>query len=219
MRETMKYNPCYYQLREGQLQRMLAIVQQTKTAKKNGVVFFGDSITEMYNLSKYFPKIKNVYNCGIGGATSNELLWIVDEAVIKYQPKIVVMMIGINDLGNTVMFSPKDIAVNVKNIIDLIRGNCPDTQIILLSTLPCIETLRDYHHVPGIRCNDLVAMIFKQYQELIIDQKTTLLSVFDDFINSQNEALVEYYQDGLHLNDKGYQHLTQLITPVIEKYL
>lgn len=215
----MKYNPCYYQLREGQLQRMLAIVQQTKTAKKNGVVFFGDSITEMYNLSKYFPKIKNVYNCGIGGATSNELLWIVDEAVIKYQPKIVVMMIGINDLGNTVMFSPKDIAVNVKNIIDLIRGNCPDTQIILLSTLPCIETLRDYHHVPGIRCNDLVAMIFKQYQELIIDQKTTLLSVFDDFINSQNEALVEYYQDGLHLNDKGYQHLTQLITPVIEKYL
>ena len=32
MRETMKYNPCYYQLREGQLQRILSIIQQTKIA-------------------------------------------------------------------------------------------------------------------------------------------------------------------------------------------
>ena len=55
MRETMKYNPCYYQLREGQLERMLSIVKQTKSAKKDGVVFFGDSITEMYELDKYFP--------------------------------------------------------------------------------------------------------------------------------------------------------------------
>ena len=171
MRETMKYNPCYYQLREGQLERMLTIVRQTKNAQPNGVVFFGDSITEMYDLEKHFPHIKPIYNCGIGGATSNELLWMVDEAVIKYQPKVVVMMIGINDLGNTTMLSPKDIAVNVKNIIDLIRGNCPDTQIILMSTLPCIESLRDYHQVPGIRCNDLVEMIYHQYQEMILSNK------------------------------------------------
>ena len=57
------------------------------------------------------------------------------------------MMIGINDLGHTVMLSPKDIANYVKSIIDLIRGNLPDTQILLLSTLPCVESLRDYHHV------------------------------------------------------------------------
>lgn len=218
MRETMKYNPCYYQLREGQLERMLTIVRQTKNAQPNGVVFFGDSITEMYDLEKHFPHMNPIYNCGIGGATSNELLWMVDEAVIKYHPKVVVMMIGINDLGNTVMLSPKDIAVNVKNIIDLIRGNCPDTQIILMSTLPCIEALRDYHHVPGIRCNDLVEMIYQQYQEVICDSKTTLLWTFDDFVDESKEAKVKYYQDGLHLNEEGYKHLTQILTPVIEKY-
>ena len=64
MRETMKYNPCYYQLREGQLERMMTIVKQTKTALLGGVVFFGDSITEMYDLEKYFPQIKPIYNCG-----------------------------------------------------------------------------------------------------------------------------------------------------------
>lgn len=219
MRETMKYNPCYYQLREGQLERMLTIVRQTKNAQPNGVVFFGDSITEMYDLEKHFPHIKPIYNCGIGGATSNELLWMVDEAVIKYQPKVVVMMIGINDLGNTTMLSPKDIAVNVKNIIDLIRGNCPDTQIILMSTLPCIESLRDYHQVPGIRCNDLVEMIYHQYQEMILDSQTTLLWTFQDFVDENKKALVKFYQDGLHLNEEGYKHLTKILMPVLEKYL
>ena len=219
MRETMKYNPCYYQLREGQLERMLTIVRQTKNAQPNGVVFFGDSITEMYDLEKHFPHMKPIYNCGIGGATSNELLWMVDEAVIKYHPKVVVMMIGINDLGNTTMLSPKDIAVNVKNIIDLIRGNCPDTQIILMSTLPCIESLRDYHQVPGIRCNDLVEMIYHQYQEMILDSQTTLLWTFQDFVDENKEALVKFYQDGLHLNEEGYKHLTKILMPVLEKYL
>lgn len=219
MRETMTYNPCFYQLREGQLQRMLEIISHNKEAKPHGVVFFGDSLTQMYDLEKYFPQIPLKYNCGIGGATSEELLWIVDEAVIKYQPSLVVMMIGINDLGHTVMLSPKDIANYVKSIIDLIRGNLPDTQILLLSTLPCVESLRDYHHVLGIRCNDLVKMIYIQYQELILDNKTTLINVFDEFIDENNEAKTKYYQDGLHLNERGYQKLTSLIEKKIQDYL
>ena len=111
------------------------------------------------------------------------------------------------------------IAVNVKNIIDLIRGNCPDTQIILMSTLPCIESLRDYHQVPGIRCNDLVEMIYHQYQEMILDSQTTLLWTFQDFVDENKEALVKFYQDGLHLNEEGYKHLTKILMPVLEKYL
>ena len=219
MRETMKYNPCYYQLREGQLQRILSIIQQTKIALEGGVIFFGDSITEMYNIEHYYQDISIKYNCGVGGATSNELLWICDEAVIKYQPKVVVMMIGINDLGNTVMLSPKEITVNIKNIIDLIRGNCPQTQILLLSTLPCVESLRSYHQVPGIRCNDLVEMIYQQCQDIIIDPKTRFVSIFEEFIDENKEALIEYYQDGLHLNELGYEKLTRLIKPIIQEYI
>ena len=120
-------------------------------------------------------------------------------------------MIGINDLGNTVMLSPKEIAVNVKNIIDLMRGNYPETKILLLSTLPCVESLRSYHQVPGIRCNDLVKMI--------IDSKVYFLDVFTEFVDCYKEALTEYYQGGLHLNKKGYQKLTQFIAPVLKEML
>lgn len=217
MREQMIYNPGYYQLRENQLIRMLSIINQTKNAKPGGVVFFGDSITEMYDVNKYFEDIPIKYNSGIGGATSHELLWFIDEAVIKYQPKIVVLMVGINDLGYTTMFSPRQIALYIKDIIDIIRGNCPYTYILLLSTLPCIENLKDYHHVPGIRNNDFVQMIFQECQLLIMDKKTIMIPIYHEFVDENGHVLMKYYQDGLHLNENGYQHLTKILYPYIKQ--
>lgn len=215
MRESMKYNPGYYQLREGQLRRILAIMEQTKTARPGGVVFFGDSLTECYPIERCFPEIENKYNCGIGGAVAEELLWVVDEAVVKYDPELVVLMVGINDLGNTVMSSPREIARNVKNVIDLVRGNCPQAKVLLYSTLPCIEALRSYHQVPGIRSNNFSHMIFTEYQELILDRQTELLDVFPAFVDEAGEARREFYVDGLHLNDAGYDRLTRLLAPSI----
>ena len=62
-------------------------------------------------------------------------------------------------------------------------------------------------------------MIYIQYQELILDNKTTLINVFDEFIDENNEAKTKYYQDGLHLNERGYQKLTNLIEKKIQDYL
>lgn len=219
MREEMVYNPHYYQLREGQLERMLTVVRGNRGSEPGGVVFFGDSLTETYPLERCYPELPVAYNCGIGGAVAEELLWIVDEAVIKYRPRLVVLMVGINDLGNTVMASPKEIAFHVKEIIDVIRGNLPDTKVLLWSTLPCVEALRDYHQVPGIRCNDLVRMIFAQERELVRDPGVTMVDVFDQFVDERNEALTQYYRDGLHLNDAGFDHLTELLAPEIHRLL
>jgi lysophospholipase L1-like esterase len=217
MRETMKYNPTYYQLRKEQLQRILAIYEQQEQAKPNGVVFFGDSITEMYNIKKYYPMLNNTYNCGVAGAVAQELLWIVDEAVIKCQPKVVTLMIGVNDLGRTTMASPKEIANRVKAIIEMIVLNCPQTEVLLLSTLPCIEELESYHQVPGIRSNDLIAMIYSQYQDVIYNDRVTMLNIFPEFVDETGNVKVEYYQDGLHLNDRGYEKLTSLLKePILE---
>lgn len=85
MRDQMIYNPGIYQLREDALKRMLDIIYNQKTAQSGQTVFFGDSIIEFYDMNQYFPE-KTIYNCGIAGATTDELLWIVDEAVIKYKP-------------------------------------------------------------------------------------------------------------------------------------
>ena len=43
------------------------------------------------------------------------LLHFIDEGVLKFKPKQLVYMIGTNDLGKTVMQSPKDITIMLKN--------------------------------------------------------------------------------------------------------
>ena len=116
MRENMKYDTNKYQLRESVLKRMLQIISHQKYKERNGTVFYGDSITEYFDLERFMPAIDHKYNCGIGGITSNMLLHFVDEGVLKYEPEQVFLMIGTNDLGNTLMLSPRDIALNVKEL-------------------------------------------------------------------------------------------------------
>lgn len=88
MREDLIYNPHLYHIRPFQLERMLAIAHAREEARAGGVVFYGDSLTEFYHVARCFPALAanggpGVYNAGIGGTTTEELLWYVDEAVIN----------------------------------------------------------------------------------------------------------------------------------------
>lgn len=219
MRENMVYNPHYYQIREFQLERMLAIVRQTKEATPGGVVFFGDSLTELCPIDRLYPELPVKYNCGIGGADSEELLWIVDEAVIKYRPRVVVLMVGTNDLGKTAMNSPKAIATNVKALIDLICGNLPSTKVLLLSPLPCMETKQSYHVVRCMRSNDLLRMTYEQERELVREPNVSFLDVFPHFLDETGDGDARLYVDGLHINDEGYDRLAALVKPEILRLL
>ena len=210
MRESMIYNPCIYQLREKTLHRMIDIIEQRKKSKSNKTVLFGDSIFELYDVQRFIAT-DTVYNCGIGGATTDELLWFVDEAVIKYQPSKVILHVGTNDLGNTVMNSPRKIAMNINILIQVIHRNLPKCQIYVFSPLPCLKQ-QDYDHTNGIRCNHFIKEIMyflKEYMEF-----GTLINIYDNFMN-ENEANKELYQDGLHPNDEGYKIITKSIIKII----
>ena len=205
MREQMIYNPGIYQLREDALKRMLDIIYNQKTAQPGQRVFFGDSIIEFYDMNQYFPE-KTIYNCGIAGATTDELLWIVDEAVIKYKPAQVLLHVGTNDLGNTVTHSPRQIASNIQMLVSIIQKNLPNCRITILSPLPCDEDIQGYPHARGIRSNAFLKDIYEHFVEYLGDS-VNYINAFDSFVNKK-ELLLE---DGLHPNEKGYQLLTHII--------
>lgn len=205
MRENMIYNPGIYQLRESTLERMLDIIHKRRQSRPQQVVFFGDSLIEFWNLNKYITSVRNLYNCGIAGATTDQLLAMVDEAVIKYQPQTVVLLVGTNDLGNTVMHSPREIAVNVNHIAEVITHNLPHAELIILSPLPALRE-QTYPQVKGIRDNTLLKSIYDLEKECVLSSHTLILNPFDLFINHE-----DYYEDGLHLNEKGYQVLSSFL--------
>lgn len=212
MKENMKYLTNHYQLREFTLIRMLEIVNLNKKAISGGTVFYGDSITEYCNLDKYYPDINNKYNCGIAGITSKMLLNFIDEGVIKFKPKNVVIMVGTNDLGNTVMESPRDIALNVKEMVEIIHYNCLDARILLVGALPCLENTHGYKATcQGMRSNDLLKMIFKEYKNIIPYDYVTFINPYSNLCNKKGQPVENYYVDGLHINDEGYLALSKAI--------
>lgn len=217
----MIYNPNYYQLRDYQIDTIAKIIRKNRDANSDGVLFFGDSITEWYNIEKYFPDIEVKYNSGVAGSTSESLMWICDEAVIKYKPNIMVLLVGTNDLGNTNMRSPRDISLNVRDIIDLLKGNIPNIKIVLISTLPCNEELQGEAVGKFMRTNRNINMLNNEYKEMLkFFDNVTFVNAFDQFINKETNNIKDNYsEDGLHLTEKGYDLLTKIVKPIIDSLI
>lgn len=220
MRQDMVYNPGYYQLRADQLDKMRDIIQRGEDAQAGGVVFFGDSLTELYDVRASYPQLEHVYNCGIGGANSEMLIWMVDEAVVKYQPRLVVLMVGTNDLGRTSGSSPKRIAQNIKVLVDLICGNLSECRVLLWSPLPCVEAKCSYRANPALpRSNQALHRIVPEMREAIREDRVRIVDVFDQFLNDAGDDANEtlYVEDGLHLNEAGFARLTGILSPIVEE--
>ncbi len=212
MRENMLYDTDIYQLRGYTLERMMAIIRNQYMYKPQGTVFFGDSITEYCDLNQWFPHMQNKYNCGVAGITSDMLLHFIDEGVIKYQPSQVIMMIGTNDLGNTVMASPRQIALNVKEMIEIIHQNLPHCKIYLVSCIPCLENIHGYQAThQGLRSNETLQMIMQEYRKMIYYEYVHFIDVFDAFCDCDGKPIEKYFVDGLHINEEGYRIYTQMI--------
>lgn len=213
MRENMKFDTNIYQLRESVLKRMIQIIQQQRYVEDNNIVFYGDSIIEYYDVEHIFKSLGHVYNCGIGGITSDMLLHFLDEGVIKYHPSQVYILIGTNDLGNTVMASPRDIALNVKEMVEIIHYNLPKCQIHLISPIPCVEKIHGYTSMhQGLRSNDILNMLISEYQRVIPYDYVDYIDVFSALYDEHQKLREDVFIDGLHINEDGYALLTEAIS-------
>lgn len=83
------------------------------------VVFLGDSITDLWDLSKSFPG-KPYVNRGIGSQVTAQMLLRFHQDVIGLQPSAVVILAGINDLhGVFQQETAQQIETNYEAIADL----------------------------------------------------------------------------------------------------
>ena len=63
----------------------------------NSIVFVGSSSIRKWQTSKSFPELP-VINRGFGGSHLSDVNYFLNETVLKYQPKVVVLYAGDNDI-------------------------------------------------------------------------------------------------------------------------
>lgn len=207
MKQTMVNNLKYYQLRDNILLKILHIISKQKSAPIGGTVLIGDSLVELipgHLLSE------NYINNGIGGMCSAILCNLVDELVNKFKPKRVILHIGTNDLGDTVMESPRDIIMNIRDLIDMIQAN-NNCDITLVSCLICNESVQaSWVLNNGIRSNELIRVLNRELSELASYKGIDYMDL-DSFMKSKDKVEDIFLEDGLHLNEMAYVEIINYI--------
>lgn len=167
------------------------------------VAFIGDSLTDGYDLSIYYPDLITL-NRGIGGDTTFGVEKRLEVSLYEVQPKVVVMLIGANNLGT--MFD------NYENILVGLKENLPSSKIILISLTSMGDNWGRNNHLAAYN-NVKIRALAEKYGYEFVDVYTPLLNF------ETNEIYSEYTTDGGHLTHEGYMVLTGEIRPVIDRLL
>ena len=167
------------------------------------VAFIGDSLTDGYDLEKYYPQYITA-NRGIGGDTTFGLEERLAVSVYDLKPKVVVMLIGGNNLDT--MFE------NYEDILVGLGENLPNTKIVLVSLTAMGKDWARKNNLAAFN-NVKIKALAEKYGYSYVDLFTPLLDV------DTNEIRSEYTNDGAHQTDLGYEVFTSEITTVIEKIL
>lgn len=194
--------------------------EQVKVVKQEvvnkNVVFFGDSITDFYDLDKYYPDLKKV-NSGISGNRTWDLKNDMYNRLYRYNPSEVVLLIGINNF--LYEDSSVDTVVNdIKEIIGNIKKELPHTKIYVQSIYPINDDWRINKRRDVPVANILTDKILESNKQLEVfckENKITYIDMFKVLSNTNNEFSREFTDDGLHPNENGYNKITK----VLKKYL
>lgn len=181
------------------------------TYNKESIVFLGDSITSRCNLNKYFPNY-NVYNSGIAGNMTKDILGDMENRVFVYNPTKVFILIGTNDL----VYSGLDndgIKNNIEEIINKIYEKNSNTKIYLESIYPVNNSLNK--EIVETRTNDNIKDLNNKIEKICNNNKCTYINMYDNLTDKNGNMKRIYTVDGLHLNKIGYKVVASKLT----KYL
>lgn len=170
------------------------------------VVFMGDSITDGWKLTTYFPG-KPYVNRGISGQTTPQMLIRFRPDVIALRPKVVVILAGTNDLaGNTGPMTIEAIEDNLASMFELARANA--IHVVVASVLPVSDYSKNKDGVTINRTTRRPPEQIKALNEWIkryaAQNDLTYLDYFSAMVDAKGFLKEELSNDGLHPNDKGY---------------
>jgi lysophospholipase L1-like esterase len=176
-------------------------------ASREALMFLGDSITQGWgdDFRGDFDGVKTA-NRGISGDTTRGLLIRLDADVLALDPAGVVMLIGTNDID--VGVAPKDIAGNVKLILELFEGHDPNMPVILCEVMPTSAT----KNRPADKIRELnreLVAVAKEYPQV------TVLDTYTLFANDEGDAKAEEFPDLLHPNEAGYAKWRAALWPLL----
>jgi lysophospholipase L1-like esterase len=184
---------------------------------ENRVVFFGDSITDIWKLEDYFPG-KPYINRGIGGQTTPQMLVRFRQDVIDLHPKVVVILAGTNDIaGNTGPMTLENIEANYSSLAELARVH--NIRVVFSSVLPVHNYTPKSQDFFAQRPPEKILALNRWLKDYCAANVLTYLDYFTPMVDDKGLLKRDLAEDGLHPNPAGYKMMAPLAEAAIAKAL
>ena len=180
------------------------------------LIFDGDSITDFWQgrgkaiWEQHYGAL-HAADLGISGDQVQHVLWRIENGQLEgLQPKLVVLMIGTNNMPGT-SFTSAQIAEGIKVLVAEYEKRCPTAHILLLGIFPRAELPTDPLRAKIADTNAEIAKLD--------DGKTvTYLNFNDKLLQPDGTLSKDIMPDLLHPSEKGYQIWADAIQPIVDKY-
>ena len=204
----------------------LAHEQLVAKAKQGGidVYFVGDSITRRWGTKD--PQYRellanwttnffgwNVGNFGWGADCTQNILWRLENGELAgVNPKIIVVLAGINNVGNTTGGDEKiaDITRGLEAIVRVCQTKAPNAVIVLTGLFPRNDNLAVIPEINAINAN-LV--------KLADGKRIRYLNVNDKLADADGKLFPGMSHDKLHPTVKAYQIWADGLKPIFTEIL
>ena len=181
-----------------------------KDAVKGQIVFTGSSLMEMFPVEEWVrelgPDAPIVYNRGVGGYKTSDLLPILDACVFELEPRKVFINIGTNDLSDDSITLEK-VMSNYDRIITQIEERLPGVIIYMMAYHPVNYDAAAEEMKPCllIRTNEKINRANELVEQLAARHGQRYINVNAPLMDEQGRLKAEYTIEGMHIKPEGYR--------------
>ncbi len=182
-----------------------------------GVLFLGDSITDWWSRAPqvwadHYGKDQPA-DFGIAGDRTEHVLWrIANGELDGIHPKVVVLMIGTNNVSDT----PAHIQAGVQAIVNQIHAKLPESRLLLLAIFPRGS---DYAKQATQALRSKLGQVNQGLAKLDDGSMTRYLDFGDKFLDDQKNIPRTMMKDGLHPTTQGYTVWADAMQPLLDEMM
>lgn len=172
------------------------------------IVFAGSSLMEMFPINKLLHDHGEdtvIYNRGIGGFVTQELMEVLDVCVLDLKPSRVFINIGTNDLSNPEL-SIEQVMGNYDRIITEIEKALPNVEIYMMAYYPINYEAAAEEMKPclRVRTNEKIDLANAEVKKLAARHGQKYIDVNKNLKDEQGRLKAEYTIEGMHIWESGY---------------
>ena len=205
--------------RQEKQQKVMNYRHLNRYVRPHQILFVGSSLMEQFPvyellLDQELPY--TIYNRGIGGTTTFELLENMDACIYDLQPDYIYINIGTNDL-NLPDYTEEGLIERYRAILLGIREHLPQARVFMLAYYPVNPAVAEKNPwaraALQVRTNARIRSANDAVRKLAAETGNVFLDLNDGITDEAGCLKADYTVEGMHMYADGYVPVLKALLP------